>query len=49
MGPDCGAVKNFGVLGVLERSIESDLVEKSMTVGWGEISILEDIFKVALT
>ena len=39
LGPACGAVKNFGVLGVLERSIESDLVEKWMTAGWGEISI----------
>ena len=49
LGPDCGAVKNFGGLGVLERSIQSDLVEKWITVGWGRIFNLENIFKVALT
>ena len=33
MGADCGGEKIFGVLGVLERSIESDFEEKLMTAG----------------
>ena len=37
LGPDCGAVNIFRVLGGLERSLESDFAEKWMTAGWGEI------------
>ena len=35
------------VLGVLERSIESDFGEKGMTAGWGETSILRICSKLA--